>query len=153
MWRQRKQVAVNLNGLKLNASLGFTPPDGNQFTIINNDGSDAVTGTFSGLPQNGSLYIGGQLFQISYSGGTGNDVVLTKLVAASLPALSMERGASNSIRISWPTNGPSFRLVSSTNLSSTNWVQAAPLPIVVGANYVVTNSTGLNANFYRLVSP
>src|SRR5262249_36534169 len=51
------------------------------YTIINNDGSDAVLGTFNGLAQggqgwqsfNGTVYD----FTISYIVGTGNDVTLT----------------------------------------------------------------------------
>jgi autotransporter-associated beta strand protein len=71
---------VNLTGLILDASLGFASSLGQQFIIINNDGVDAVTGTFTGLPQDAKFYISGELFQITYTGGTGNDVVLTRLV-------------------------------------------------------------------------
>ena len=72
---------VNLTGLTLNGSLGFAPAVGTSFTIINNDGTDAVIGTFTGLPQDAEFDIGGGLFQISYIGGTGNDMVLTLLSA------------------------------------------------------------------------
>ena len=61
----------------LNVSLGFGPTTGNGFTIINNDGIDAVTGTFTGLPEGAMFTGGGVQFQISYAGGSGNDVVLT----------------------------------------------------------------------------
>jgi post-segregation antitoxin (ccd killing protein) len=67
---------VSLAGT-LNVSLGFAPMPGDTFIIINNDGTDAVTGTFTGLPQGASFMAGGAQFQISYTGGTGNDVVLT----------------------------------------------------------------------------
>jgi hypothetical protein len=60
--------------------LTFVPTSGDEFTIINNDGSDAVSGTFAGLPE-GSLvgnFMGlGRAATISYVGGDGNDVVLT----------------------------------------------------------------------------
>ncbi len=47
------------------------------YTIISNDGSDAVTGTFSGLA-NGAVVTatGGITYRIFYNGGDGNDVVL-----------------------------------------------------------------------------
>ena len=45
--------------------------------VINNDGADAVVGTFSGLPEGGSFVVGGVTFFITYIGGDGNDVVLT----------------------------------------------------------------------------
>jgi autotransporter-associated beta strand protein len=39
----------------------------------------AVTGNFAGLPQNAEFYEDGQWWRISYTGGTGNDVVLTRI--------------------------------------------------------------------------
>lgn len=52
-------------------------PLGTSFRIIDNDGTDAVTGTFAGLPAGAS--IGGTFnrYTVTYAGGTGNDVVLT----------------------------------------------------------------------------
>ncbi|MCY2991112.1 MAG: autotransporter-associated beta strand repeat-containing protein [Planctomycetota bacterium] len=59
----------------------FTPSVGNSFTIIDNRSGTAISGTFSGLPQNTRIanFLGsGQEAQISYTGGTdSNDVVLT----------------------------------------------------------------------------
>lgn len=52
---------------------------GNTFTIIDNTGSAAVAGTFTGLPQGAEFYEDSQWWRISYTGGTGNDVVLTRL--------------------------------------------------------------------------
>ncbi len=71
--------SVNLTGSTLTVTLGFVPAMGNAFRIIQNDGGDSVTGTLAGLPEGASLAAGGQAFQISYTGGTGNDVVLTAL--------------------------------------------------------------------------
>src|SRR6266704_3406652 len=68
---------VNLGGATLSGTLGFSPTSGTTFTIINNDGSDAVSGTFAGLPEGSTVVLSGQTFQISYVGGTGNEVVLT----------------------------------------------------------------------------
>ena len=67
---------VTLAGM-LHVALGFTPTIGDTFIIINNDGADAVTGTFTGLTEGAMLAANGAQFQISYVGGTGNDVVLT----------------------------------------------------------------------------
>lgn len=53
---------------------------GGTFTIIDNAGSTAaVSGTFANLPQNAEFYEDGQWWRISYTGGTGNDVVLTRI--------------------------------------------------------------------------
>jgi autotransporter-associated beta strand protein len=69
---------VNITGSTLNFTLGFTPVIGNAFTIINNTGAGAVVGTFKGLPQNATFTLNGMTFQISYTGGTGNDVVVSR---------------------------------------------------------------------------
>ncbi|HEV7364629.1 MAG TPA: autotransporter-associated beta strand repeat-containing protein, partial [Gemmatimonadales bacterium] len=69
---------VNLGGATLTALVGFATTNGMTFTVITNDGADAVTGTFTGLPEGSTLVLGGLGFKISYVGGTGNDVVLTR---------------------------------------------------------------------------
>jgi autotransporter-associated beta strand protein/probable HAF family extracellular repeat protein len=68
---------VSLTGSKLNVTLGFVATVGATFTIINNDATDAVIGTFAGLAQGATFVVGGETFQINYNGGTGNDVTLT----------------------------------------------------------------------------
>lgn len=70
---------VDITGSTLDLTLlnDFVPAVGNQFTIISNDGSDAVTGQFDGLDEGGEVEIDGVTFTISYEGGDGNDVVLT----------------------------------------------------------------------------
>ena len=50
---------------------------GDVFTIINNDGTDAVVGTFNGIAEGGLFSANGYDFTVSYVGGTGNDVTLT----------------------------------------------------------------------------
>jgi autotransporter-associated beta strand protein len=71
--------SVTLTGSTLNLTGAFVPSSAtlNSFTIINNDGADAVTGTFAGLTEGSFLLLNGQELFISYRGGTGNDVVLS----------------------------------------------------------------------------
>lgn len=57
----------------------FRPESGNKFVIVDNDGSDAVTGTFRDAPEGSTINIDGVEFSISYVGGDGNDVELTVL--------------------------------------------------------------------------
>jgi fibronectin-binding autotransporter adhesin len=57
----------------------FKPAKGNVFTIINNDGSDAVVGTFANLAEGATFKVDGNVLKISYKGGDGNDVTLTVL--------------------------------------------------------------------------
>ena len=75
----------------LNATLGFAPAAGDTFVIINNDGSDAISGTFNGLPQ-GTLLPGGVKLHIFYNhdgGGDGktNDVAL---IANRIPVINAQ---------------------------------------------------------------
>jgi autotransporter-associated beta strand protein len=53
---------------------------GGTFRIVDNSGSStAITGTFTGLPEGAEFYEDGQWWRISYLGGSGNDVTLTRL--------------------------------------------------------------------------
>src|SRR5262249_7569306 len=67
----------NLNGLLDVEFLGFTPQVGDTFRIIHKTNSGAVNGTFAGLGEGSTFAAGTVTFQITYQGGTGNDVVLT----------------------------------------------------------------------------
>ncbi|ABW29507.1 VCBS [Acaryochloris marina MBIC11017] len=68
---------VNLNGATLNIDdMGFTPNGNETLVLVDNDGSDSVVGTFNGLTEGAMVTVGGQQFQLSYTGGDGNDVVL-----------------------------------------------------------------------------
>jgi hypothetical protein len=55
-----------------------TPAIGTSFEIINNQGAGAVSGTFAGLPEGATFTVGTMTFEISYVGGTGNDVVIKR---------------------------------------------------------------------------
>ncbi|MFM8475110.1 MAG: hypothetical protein ACKOEO_04865, partial [Planctomycetaceae bacterium] len=72
---------VSLGGATL--SLNFTPfavPEGSEYILISNDGTDAVVGRFSGL-EDGAIVSenfanSGRIGRISYHAGTGNDVAI-----------------------------------------------------------------------------
>jgi autotransporter-associated beta strand protein len=68
---------VSLNGT-LSVSLGFTPAKGQSFTLIDKTSAGPVAGTFSGLAEGATLTVGGINLRISYVGGDGNDVTLTR---------------------------------------------------------------------------
>jgi autotransporter-associated beta strand protein len=70
---------VRLGGSTLNVSLGYTPLIGDSFTIIKNDDGDAVSGTFSGLAEGATFVKNGMTFKITYKGGSGHDVVITRV--------------------------------------------------------------------------
>gem|GEM_PF-638120 len=80
-YRQLNVVGgVNLTGVDLVLSGSHTPAAGQSFIIVNNDGADAVTGTFNGLAEGASIpnFLGSALTaKITYVGGDGNDVVIS----------------------------------------------------------------------------
>ena len=68
------------NNPALSLSVNFNPTlIGTKYTIINNDGSDAVVGTFAGLAEGATVSNNNYSYRISYVGGDGNDVTLTAL--------------------------------------------------------------------------
>ncbi|MBX6313314.1 MAG: autotransporter-associated beta strand repeat-containing protein [Isosphaeraceae bacterium] len=73
---------VRLDGprLELAPSPFFNTNVGDVLTLISNDGTDPIVGTFAGLPDNAQLTILGRPYRINYDGGSGgNDVTLTRL--------------------------------------------------------------------------
>jgi fibronectin-binding autotransporter adhesin len=146
------QGTVNLSaGTVLSATLNYPSALSNKFTIIKNDGADAVVGTFKQLAEGATLTIGGQQFRISYVGGDGNDVVLTQTTGNPLPVLTIQPAPPNSVMLLWPTNSPGFTLQSTTNVSGGTWQPVLPQPATNGANYVVTNPVATGPLFFRLI--
>ncbi|UOG66536.1 hypothetical protein LRM44_00460 [Candidatus Nanosynbacter sp. HMT-352] len=69
---------VHLNGsLDLTYLAGGVIKKGDTFTIVSNNGTNPVQGTFKDLPEGAEVTVSGATFKISYVGGDGNDVVLT----------------------------------------------------------------------------
>lgn len=77
---------VNLNsnggaGSTLQLRVSGTLRSSTPYTVIDNQSAGAVQGTFAGT---GRVSAGGYSFAVSYTGGTGNDVVLTVLPKGTL---------------------------------------------------------------------
>ena len=70
------------------------------------------------------------------------------------PALAIQVASPNAVRLLWPAEDDrTFTLQSNTNLATTNWETVSPLPVILGSNNVVTNSTIGTQRFYRLATP
>ena len=72
---------VTLGGATLTLNLTYAPTAGTTYTIIDNDDTDAVVGTFGNVPTNGGTITATYnstifTFRVFYTGGDGNDVVL-----------------------------------------------------------------------------
>ena len=90
--------SVSLGGATLDVALlgGYSPPTGAAFVIVDNDGTDPISGTFAGLPEGAIVTAGANRFSITYRGGTNaNDVVLTSLNEAPVASNGAASGISN----------------------------------------------------------
>ena len=67
---------VTINGATFNPLIGYGNAPADEIILILNDGVDAVTGTFAGLPEGTAVNFGAFMGFISYVGGDGNDVIL-----------------------------------------------------------------------------
>jgi CSLREA domain-containing protein len=92
---------VTLGSATLTLSGTHTPVNGESFEIVANDALDAVSGTFAGRPQGSVItnFLGSGLnARISYTGDTGNDVVLTVEPPFSVSSTSPTDGATGIAR-------------------------------------------------------
>jgi hypothetical protein len=96
--------SVDLTGAVLAISGSYSPVIGDTFTIVNNDGSDQIVGTFNGLPEGAGIanFLGsGLVATITYVGGDGNDVVLevqaAESVSVQVVAVAAPSGAGSTI--------------------------------------------------------
>ncbi len=71
---------VVLGGALLQLRWAFDTTVGDQFTLIS--GATSLSGTFAGLPEGAVFTQSGRRFSITYKGGAGHDVVVTRLAAA-----------------------------------------------------------------------
>jgi uncharacterized repeat protein (TIGR01451 family) len=117
------QVLLNgplaLGSARLELRWDVEPVIGQRYTII--AGATALSGTFARLPEGAAFVSGGRRFSITYTGGAGHDVVVTRLPAADAD-LAIAVAAPASVR---PGGEATFTLTAS-NAGPAD----APLPVV-----------------------
>jgi autotransporter-associated beta strand protein len=132
----------------LHVNLGYMPAVGDTFVIINNDGTDAVAGTFASLPDGASLTASNATLRINYSGGTGNDVVLTVTNVVSVEPLrftSVVKTDTNVV-LTWSGGTPFYVVEKKSALTDGTWQ-----PITSPMRDTQTNApTDTPAGFYRV---
>jgi hypothetical protein len=108
--------AVSLGNATLQVvSLPAVAP-GTTFVLIQNDGADAVIGTFNGLTENSILNVSGQAFRIHYAGGKGNDVTLVRDSGSAGPILTAGTYTNGTFQFfSSASSGVVYALQASTN--------------------------------------
>jgi hypothetical protein len=136
--------------------VGFTPPVGSTFLILSNRSASPISGTFSGKAQNAKFAADGWLFQISYTGGSGNDVVLTRVAA---PAASNFVASASSGQMQLSGQGfanAAYVLEAATNLNTPILWQPIQTNVANGSGLVSFTDPDLPLNaqrFYRIASP
>ncbi len=110
---------------------------GSSFVVINNDGTDAVSGTFNGLSEGATFTSNGVVYTITYVGGDGNDVVITAQSSLYIVTNTNDSGT-GSLRqaiLDTNANGVGFDVIQfaiAGNGPHTIQV-ASPLPDITGA--------------------
>jgi autotransporter-associated beta strand protein len=86
-------VEVAAKGITIQGSAYFSIlgrgelPIGTVFTVLRNTGKTPIEGTFSFLPDGGTIVSGENTFEANYEGGDGNDLTLTVIAnSQSIPA-------------------------------------------------------------------
>jgi hypothetical protein len=144
--------AVTLTGALIVDILTGAPAAGQTFILINNDGTDPVSGTFDGLPEGSTIAVGSSTFVLSYRGGDGNDVALT--------AASTQKAWTGSVSSSWsdphnwspqavPASGEVLLFPAGARLNMTNDLPANTLAgaMTFNDNYTLSgNSLMLNGD-------
>jgi hypothetical protein len=115
--RGNVNLASSFGASALALTFGYTPAIGDKFTIIDNDGADAIVGAFDGWPEGATKLINGNPFYLTYKGGDGNDLVLTRTTDfivtgtdAGVPGrVRVFDAASKAQRFSFLPYGPKFK--------------------------------------------
>ncbi|MFM8304695.1 MAG: hypothetical protein ACKOA9_10425 [Actinomycetota bacterium] len=129
---------------------GTAPAAGTEYRIIDNQGTNPVSGTFSGLAEGAWIANGGQTFRISYAGGTGNDVTLTAIAAqATLTVVATSPATYGSTQTLDTTGGSGGGTVTySTGASTACSVSGTTLTITAGAGTCSVTATKAAAGDY-----
>ena len=117
---------------------------------------DAVSGTFGGLPEGKVFTNSGAIFQISYTGGSGNDVVLYRVnPPAQLSAITALTNGVKQIQGLGLSN-LTYTIQAATNLNPVvQWFNLGSTPADGSGqfSFTDTNAPLFPMRFYRAQSP
>ncbi|HEY5911908.1 MAG TPA: LamG-like jellyroll fold domain-containing protein [Verrucomicrobiae bacterium] len=163
-------IALRNNGVT-GGPYTATPPvnlaSGNPINFtINYDGTTAsltMTDTVAATSFSGSFpvdipsLVGGSTAFVGFTGASGgvasyqqiSNFMFANEVTAQ-PTLSVQRGAGNTVLLTWPASATGFILQQTSDLTSGNWSQTPGTPILVGGQYQLSVTTSGGPLFYRL---
>jgi hypothetical protein len=147
--------AVSLASATLQVTSLPAVAPGTTFVLILNDGADAVSGTFNGLPDNSVLNVSGQPFRIRYSGGSGNDVTLVRDSGSSStgPQITQSLVTNGTFRLFGAgSNAVIYTIQATTNFLNWTNIGTATGGVGGGFTFADTNSATIPYRFYRTVN-
>ena len=151
--------AVSLGGCVLSVDLlgVFRPTNGASFLIIDNDGSDPVIGTFASLPEAAVFGGDGLPFRISYVGGTGNDVIITRIAAPVSTLRSITALGNGQVKLEGlGIGGVNYPIQAASNLNPViQWTPVGNATADAGGlfQHIDAGASNRPMRFYRAVSP
>lgn len=132
-------AGLSLNGqLTLSLADGFDASIGTTFTVVQNDSAQPVSGRFIGLNDGAYLHLNQSVFQISYFGGDGNDVVLRYVGDVNATVWIENVGSENRLRYS--ATGDAVNALSISQGSEGKLVIADAPGVIIG--YYQSEFTG-----------
>ena len=134
---------VTLTGAILNITGSYAALPFQSFILLDNQGTNPITGTFLGLNEGSTFVANSQSFQISYLGGDGNDIVLTAVSYEWTGAVSDDWNTAGN----WSTNSvPAANSSVTIKDVSTNTPNIKSGVAAVADNVTISNTGALNIN-------
>jgi autotransporter-associated beta strand protein len=137
--------AVTLLGtLSVNFAGGYSPKTNDSFTVVT---AGTRNGTFANFTCPSNLVT----MQLSNT-ATSVIVRVTGITVPPPVVLYIAKLTGSNAMCYWSTNVSGYHLEYNGGLGATNWAASLKIPVVVGTNFVVTNSLLAARKFYRLSS-
>jgi len=156
-----KSGSVDLASATLALTSTITPASGTVFTIIDNqDNATPIIGTFSGLAEGAVITLNGSTYQISYVGGTGNDVTLQVITLPSRPTSVVATSGNTSLGVTWvaPTSDGDSNIIeyivkySSNNGAAGSWTRYKPSSPITATSCTVTGLANGTAYVIKVIA-
>jgi autotransporter-associated beta strand protein len=154
----------DVENLRLALNCGaFVVPVGERFVILSNAGPNSVLGKFNDpatgadLAEGAKFFAGTQRFAITYAGGNGNDVVLTRVADPTPAQIGGITPDPNGVTLNAQGEpGVQYRVEANFDLGNpAGWTQIGAVTMNNSglASFIDTDATIYPMRFYRFVAP